>query len=61
VQAQWSYQARIPDTEISFETNDVLAVITKQQDGWWEAEILDQRRRRRGLVPSNFMKVLKSL
>ncbi|KAI8584154.1 hypothetical protein K450DRAFT_267531 [Umbelopsis ramanniana AG] len=61
VQAQWSYQARIPDTEISFETNDVLAVITKQQDGWWEAEVLDQRRRRRGLVPSNFMKVLKSL
>ncbi|KAI9283002.1 hypothetical protein BC943DRAFT_328086 [Umbelopsis sp. AD052] len=61
VQAQWSYKARIPDTEISFETNDVLAVITKQQDGWWEAEVLDQRRRRRGLVPSNFMKVLKSL
>jgi len=59
VQALWSYQAQIPNTEISFETNDVLAVITKQQDGWWEAEILDQRRRRRGLVPSNFMKILK--
>ncbi|CAM0142895.1 unnamed protein product [Umbelopsis sp. WA50703] len=60
VQALWSYKAQIPDAELSFETNDVLAVITKQQDGWWEAEILDQRRRQRGLVPSNFMKTLKT-
>ncbi|KAG2182114.1 hypothetical protein INT43_007041 [Umbelopsis isabellina] len=61
VQALWSYKAQIPDAELSFETNDVLAVITKQQDGWWEAEILHQSRRQRGLVPSNFMKTLKTL
>ncbi|KAI8092877.1 uncharacterized protein BX664DRAFT_328371 [Halteromyces radiatus] len=52
--AMWSYEAKI-DSELSFQANDTLAVIRKQPDGWWEAEILDDKRRQRGLVPGNYM------
>ncbi|CAO3621736.1 unnamed protein product [Cunninghamella blakesleeana] len=51
--AIWSYEARIP-SELSFQANDMVAVIRKQPDGWWEAEILDEERKQRGLVPGNF-------
>ncbi|SAL97452.1 hypothetical protein [Absidia glauca] len=54
VRAMWSYEAKI-DSELSFQANDSLAVIRKQPDGWWEAEILDDKRRQRGLVPGNYM------
>ncbi|KAI8338391.1 hypothetical protein BC941DRAFT_422753 [Chlamydoabsidia padenii] len=54
VRAMWSYEAKI-DSELSFQANDSLAVIRKQPDGWWEAEILDDKRRHRGLVPGNYM------
>ncbi|ORZ09605.1 hypothetical protein BCR42DRAFT_358885 [Absidia repens] len=54
VRAMWSYEAKI-DSELSFQANDSLAVIRKQPDGWWEAEIIDDKRRQRGLVPGNYM------
>lgn len=34
---------------------DPLAVITKQIDGWWLAELMDPQRRQRGLIPGNYM------
>ncbi|KAI9300592.1 hypothetical protein BJ944DRAFT_275491 [Cunninghamella echinulata] len=50
--AIWGYEAKIP-SELSFQANDMLAVIRKQPDGWWEAEILDEQRKQRGLVIIN--------
>ncbi|KAI8368315.1 uncharacterized protein BYT42DRAFT_586127 [Radiomyces spectabilis] len=54
VRAIWGFQAKIP-SEMSFLANDLLAVIRKQPDGWWEAEIADPNRRQRGLIPSNYV------
>lgn len=34
---------------------DLIAVIHKQPDGWWQAELMDPQTRRRGLVPGNYM------
>ncbi|KAI8879381.1 hypothetical protein K501DRAFT_336100 [Backusella circina FSU 941] len=50
----WSYTAQIP-SELSFEANDQLAILNQQPDNWWYAELLDPKRRRRGLVPGNYM------
>ncbi|KAI8066801.1 hypothetical protein BC940DRAFT_347285 [Gongronella butleri] len=52
--ALWAYDAVI-DSELTFQANDVLAIIEKQKDGWWKAEIMDNQRRARGLVPGNYM------
>ncbi|KAI9315111.1 hypothetical protein BX666DRAFT_2113377 [Dichotomocladium elegans] len=54
VRAIWTYEAKIP-SELSFMSGDGLAVINKQIDGWWLAELMDPQRRRRGLVPGNYM------
>ncbi|RUS19327.1 hypothetical protein BC938DRAFT_475753, partial [Jimgerdemannia flammicorona] len=35
-----------------------MAVLGKQEDGWWLGEVLDLQRRQRGLFPSNFVKTL---
>ncbi|KAG2222211.1 hypothetical protein INT45_014108 [Circinella minor] len=54
VQALWQYDAKV-NTEMSFYAGDVFAVIHKQMDNWWVAELMDPRRRQRGLVPGNYM------
>ncbi|CDH55353.1 cell division control protein [Lichtheimia corymbifera JMRC:FSU:9682] len=54
VRAIWTYEAKIP-SEMSFMAGDPLAVITKQIDGWWLAELMDPQRRQRGLIPGNYM------
>ncbi|KAI7882432.1 hypothetical protein K492DRAFT_206171 [Lichtheimia hyalospora FSU 10163] len=54
VRAIWTYEAKIP-SELSFMAGDPLAVITKQIDGWWLAELMDPQRRQRGLIPGNYM------
>ncbi|KAI9496995.1 hypothetical protein BDB00DRAFT_785100 [Zychaea mexicana] len=57
VKAQWSYDAKI-ESEITFTKNDILAVIEKKRDGWWDAQIVHSDKRlthTRGLVPGNFM------
>ncbi|OLL23019.1 Cell division control protein 15 [Neolecta irregularis DAH-3] len=53
VKALYDYQAAI-DEEIGFCKDDVLIVLRTQDDGWWEGEVMGQRRARRGLFPSNF-------
>jgi hypothetical protein len=50
--ALYDYQAAIPE-ELGFRKGEVLAILSMQEDGWWEAE--PARGGRRGLVPSNFM------
>ena len=58
--AIYAYAAAIPE-ELSFAKGDMLAVLRLQDDGWWEAEVVersDGRRaggRARGLVPSNYL------
>ncbi|KAI8975420.1 hypothetical protein BDF20DRAFT_995074 [Mycotypha africana] len=59
--ALWSYNAQIP-SELTFKANDTLAIINKQPDGWWYAELVDPSntvKKRRGLVPGNYMTPVK--
>ncbi|CDH50735.1 cell division control protein [Lichtheimia corymbifera JMRC:FSU:9682] len=58
VRALWGYEAKI-ETEMSFKAGDTFAVIHKQPDGWWEAELLDPSRRTRALIPGNYMEALQ--
>ncbi|KAL8742305.1 MAG: hypothetical protein Q9190_005192 [Brigantiaea leucoxantha] len=51
--ALYLYNAAIPE-ELSFSKGDILAVLTLQDDGWWEAEVTGKRGRP-GLVPSNYL------
>ncbi|KAG1381039.1 hypothetical protein G6F61_003523 [Rhizopus arrhizus] len=52
--ALWNYNAQLP-SELSFSANDRFGIINQQPDGWWYAELLDPQRRKRGLVPGNYM------
>ncbi|KAG1051270.1 hypothetical protein G6F46_004472 [Rhizopus delemar] len=52
--ALWNYNAQLP-SELSFFANDRFGIINQQPDGWWYAELLDPQRRKRGLVPGNYM------
>ncbi|KAI8344144.1 hypothetical protein BC941DRAFT_497486 [Chlamydoabsidia padenii] len=51
--AIWSFTATIP-LEMSFSAGDRLAIVKKQADGWWDAE-LQGPKKTRGLVPGNYM------
>ncbi|ESZ94016.1 hypothetical protein SBOR_5594 [Sclerotinia borealis F-4128] len=51
--ALYMYQAAIPE-ELTFAKGDILAVMTHQDDGWWEAEVAGKNSRP-GLVPSNYL------
>lgn len=51
--AMYGYQAAIPE-ELSFQKGDVMAVLRQQDDGWWEAEVMNQLGGS-GLVPSNYL------
>ncbi|KAL7322587.1 hypothetical protein PS15p_211570 [Mucor circinelloides] len=53
--AQWPFEATI-DGEMSFQADEVVGIIHKQMDGWWEAERLGPvGAGQRGLVPGNYM------
>ncbi|SAL99728.1 hypothetical protein [Absidia glauca] len=52
--AVWSFTATIP-MEMSFSAGDRLAIVKKQADGWWEAELTVGATKTRGLVPGNYM------
>jgi hypothetical protein len=41
--------------EMSFSAGDRLAIVKKQADGWWEAELTVGATKTRGLVPGNYM------
>ncbi|CAO3596286.1 unnamed protein product [Absidia cylindrospora] len=53
--AVWSFTASIP-MEMSFSAGDRVAVVKKQADGWWDAE-LQGPKKTRGLVPGNYMEI----
>ncbi|KAI8338242.1 hypothetical protein BC941DRAFT_35179 [Chlamydoabsidia padenii] len=53
--AVWSFTATIP-MEMSFSAGDRLAIVKKQADGWWDAE-LQGPTKTRGLVPGNYMEI----
>ncbi|KAI8379458.1 uncharacterized protein BYT42DRAFT_327946 [Radiomyces spectabilis] len=54
VRAIWPFEASIP-SEMTFMAGDVMAVVRKQSDGWWEAELTDPSRKQIGLIPGNYM------
>ncbi|OMH79033.1 Cell division control protein 15 [Zancudomyces culisetae] len=61
VKAIFDYEAE-EEWEISLREGDVIAVYRRNEDGWWEGEIVDGDRgaiRKRGLFPSNFTKPSK--
>jgi len=43
----------------------IIPILETQEDGWWEGEIEEMgpagRRRRRGLLPSNFVEIIKKI
>lgn len=49
----YSYTAAIPE-ELGFQKGDILAILRMQDDGWWEAEIMNNPAPP-GLVPSNYL------
>jgi hypothetical protein len=51
--AAYDYRAAIPE-EVTFRKGEVLLVLTIQDDGWWDCEVLGSRGRF-GLAPSNFL------
>ncbi|KAI9246410.1 hypothetical protein EDC94DRAFT_529603 [Helicostylum pulchrum] len=53
--AQWPFEATI-NGELSFQVDEVVGILRKQTDGWWEAERLGASfAGQRGLVPGNYM------
>lgn len=60
VKAMYDYSATT-DEEFSFTTGDIIAVTQTDPDGWWQGELLDEARRRRGATtfPSNFTTLLQ--
>lgn len=59
VKAMYDYSAS-SEEEFSFTTGDIIAVTQTDSDGWWQGELLDEARRRRGAntFPSNFTTLL---
>ncbi|CAG8508515.1 5191_t:CDS:10 [Acaulospora morrowiae] len=57
VRTLYDYVTTQPD-EISFTAGDIIAVLNTSADGWWEGEILDERRKDRGIFPCNYTEVL---
>ncbi|BEI85420.1 hypothetical protein CcaverHIS002_0508210 [Cutaneotrichosporon cavernicola] len=55
VRALFSYQAQSP-VEFDFQADDIIAVTSTPDDGWWSGELLDESRRQPGRTdfPSNF-------
>ncbi|CAG8554328.1 16375_t:CDS:10 [Acaulospora colombiana] len=58
VRALFDYLAQQPD-EIPMTAGDIIAVLSTDPDGWWEGEVLDEKRKKRGIFPSNYTEVLK--
>ncbi|CAG8626093.1 6836_t:CDS:2, partial [Scutellospora calospora] len=50
VKALYDYKTTSVE-EISFLASDVIAVLGTNPDGWWEGELLDDSRKKRGLFP----------
>jgi hypothetical protein len=56
VKALYDYRAGI-DEEFDFQANDIIAVTSTPDDGWWNGILLDESRRvtGRNVFPSNFV------
>lgn len=50
--AVYDYSASIPE-EVSFKRKDNMLVLSMQDDGWWEVEVVGQKQF--GLAPSNYL------
>ncbi|ORX42128.1 hypothetical protein BCR36DRAFT_308355 [Piromyces finnis] len=64
VRVLFDYNSAIYE-EISVRKDMIIPILETQEDGWWEGEIEEVgptgRRRRRGLLPSNFVEVIKNI
>ncbi|KLT45498.1 hypothetical protein CC85DRAFT_306682 [Cutaneotrichosporon oleaginosum] len=58
VRAVYGYQAQSP-VEFDFQADDIIAVTSTPEDGWWSGELLDESRRMPGRTdfPSNFVEL----
>jgi hypothetical protein len=39
---------------MSFQAGEVMAIVNKQDDGWWEAQSMAYPNPQRALIPGNF-------
>lgn len=64
VRVLYDYDSTIYE-EITIRKDMVIPILETQEDGWWEGEIEEMgpegRRRRRGLLPSNFVEIIKKI
>jgi len=62
VRVLFDYNSAIYE-EISVRKDMIIPILETQEDGWWEGEIEEigpnGKRRRRGLLPSNFVEIIK--
>ena len=56
IKVLYDYAATIEE-EFDFQAEDVIAVTSTLEDGWWTGELLDEARRQpvRNVFPSNFV------
>jgi hypothetical protein len=55
----YDYQAQNPE-ELTIKRGDILRVFKTHEDGWWEGSLATDQYKKRGLIPSNFVEVLKN-
>jgi len=64
VRVLFDYNSQIYE-EISVRKDMIIPILETQEDGWWEGEIEEMgptgKRRRRGLLPSNFVEIIKKI
>ncbi|OUM64251.1 hypothetical protein PIROE2DRAFT_67325 [Piromyces sp. E2] len=64
VRVLFDYNSAIYE-EISVRKDMIIPILETQEDGWWEGEIEEMgptgKRRRRGLLPSNFVEIIKKI
>jgi len=52
--ALYDYSAEPGSLELSFSEGDILRILSKDESGWWDAEL----RGVQGMIPSNYVKEL---
>ncbi|KAJ3221080.1 hypothetical protein HK099_003797 [Clydaea vesicula] len=54
VKVLYDYQAQAFE-ELNVKKDQIISVIAKHDDGWWEGIIMEEGKRKKGLFPSNFV------
>ncbi|KAI8831892.1 hypothetical protein BJ741DRAFT_615616 [Chytriomyces cf. hyalinus JEL632] len=58
VRVLYDYQSQAFE-ELTVSRGQIIPVIAKHEDGWWEGVVMEGERKRKGLFPSNFVEPLE--